>query len=241
MKTVEMRNNGRFISHHGNGVDVYYDSRHRIIKSRVAGGLLGDARDGANAGGRMASADVGNLRPRRTAHGDRIPGGTNHANNRLFHRALRRGLVRRCRARTGKGGGRRLMTSDEYYAGEFTDDFLGALADAGDFLNEEEGVYDQLSDAQLERMAAYGDRLNDLEQFRRWMNKPPYWKGEARAARSEATASASGVPALRDDCGALADTRHAHPASLCRRAYWRAAPMRNICARLRRVLSWMST
>jgi hypothetical protein len=40
MKTVEMRNNGRFISHHGNGVDVYYDSRHRIIKSRVAGGCL---------------------------------------------------------------------------------------------------------------------------------------------------------------------------------------------------------
>jgi hypothetical protein len=57
------------------------------------------------------------------------------------------------------------MTSDEYYAGEFTDDVLDALADAGDFLNEEEGVYDKFTDAQIDRMADYGDRLLTLKQL----------------------------------------------------------------------------
>jgi len=38
MNTIEMRNDGRFISHHGNGVDVYFDSRHKIIKSHMEGG-----------------------------------------------------------------------------------------------------------------------------------------------------------------------------------------------------------
>lgn len=40
MSTIELGNNGRFISHHGSGVDIYYDSRHRIIRSRVEGGCL---------------------------------------------------------------------------------------------------------------------------------------------------------------------------------------------------------
>ena len=39
-KAIEMRKHGRFISHHLSGIDVYYDSRHKIIKSRVAGGCL---------------------------------------------------------------------------------------------------------------------------------------------------------------------------------------------------------
>jgi len=38
MNTIEMRNDGRFISHHGNGVDVYFESRHKIIKSHMEGG-----------------------------------------------------------------------------------------------------------------------------------------------------------------------------------------------------------
>jgi hypothetical protein len=66
------------------------------------------------------------------------------------------------------------MTSDEYYAGEFTDDFLGALADARDFLNDEQGVYDQLRNAQIYRMADYGDRLINVENFKRLLNKPPF-------------------------------------------------------------------
>ena len=37
---IEIISGGRFISHHASGVDVYYDSRHRIIRSRVEGGCL---------------------------------------------------------------------------------------------------------------------------------------------------------------------------------------------------------
>jgi len=33
-----MKSNGRLIGHHGNCVDVYFDSWHKIIKSRVEGG-----------------------------------------------------------------------------------------------------------------------------------------------------------------------------------------------------------
>ena len=39
---IEIISAGRFISHHASGVDVYYDSRHRIIKSRVEGGGLAE-------------------------------------------------------------------------------------------------------------------------------------------------------------------------------------------------------
>jgi hypothetical protein len=40
LKTIEMRKDGRFISYHSSGVNVYYDSGHKIIKFRVAGGCL---------------------------------------------------------------------------------------------------------------------------------------------------------------------------------------------------------
>jgi hypothetical protein len=38
MKGVTMLNNGRFISDHGPGTTCYYDSRHKLIKTRLSGG-----------------------------------------------------------------------------------------------------------------------------------------------------------------------------------------------------------
>jgi len=39
---IEILSGGRFVSHHASGVDVYHDSRHRIIRSRVEGGCLAE-------------------------------------------------------------------------------------------------------------------------------------------------------------------------------------------------------
>ena len=38
MKAVTMLNNGRFISDHGSGTTCYYDSRHKLTKTRLSGG-----------------------------------------------------------------------------------------------------------------------------------------------------------------------------------------------------------
>ena len=38
MKAVTMLNNGRFISDHGSGTTCYYDSRHKLIRTRLSGG-----------------------------------------------------------------------------------------------------------------------------------------------------------------------------------------------------------
>ena len=38
MKAVTMLNNGRFISDHGSGTTCYYDSRHKLIKTRLSDG-----------------------------------------------------------------------------------------------------------------------------------------------------------------------------------------------------------
>jgi hypothetical protein len=38
MKAVTMLNNGRFISDHGSGTTCYYDSRHKVIRTRLSGG-----------------------------------------------------------------------------------------------------------------------------------------------------------------------------------------------------------
>ena len=37
---ITMMLGGRFISRHPQGVTVYHDSRHRVIKSRVEGGTM---------------------------------------------------------------------------------------------------------------------------------------------------------------------------------------------------------
>ena len=38
MKAVTMLNNGRFISDHGSGTNSYYDSRHKLLRTRLSGG-----------------------------------------------------------------------------------------------------------------------------------------------------------------------------------------------------------
>ena len=38
MKAVTLLNNGRFISDHGSGTTCYYDSRHKLIRTRLSGG-----------------------------------------------------------------------------------------------------------------------------------------------------------------------------------------------------------
>ena len=38
MKTVTILNNGRFISDHGSGTSCYYDSMHKLIRTRLSGG-----------------------------------------------------------------------------------------------------------------------------------------------------------------------------------------------------------
>ena len=38
MKAVTILNNGRFISVHGSGTTCYYDSRHKLIRTRLSGG-----------------------------------------------------------------------------------------------------------------------------------------------------------------------------------------------------------
>ena len=63
-----------------------------------------------------------------------------------------------------------------YYAGEYSDAELHAIADAGEFHLDKDGFVIQLTDAQLDRLADHGQRLLDVEYFKRWMNKPPFWK-----------------------------------------------------------------
>ena len=68
------------------------------------------------------------------------------------------------------------MNESEYYADEFADAELHAMADAGELHLDKDGFVIQLSDAQLDRLADHGQRLLDVEYFKRWMNKPPFWK-----------------------------------------------------------------
>jgi hypothetical protein len=42
MNVIKMMSGGRFVSHHGTACDVYFDSRHKIIKSRMEDGAYGE-------------------------------------------------------------------------------------------------------------------------------------------------------------------------------------------------------
>ena len=42
MKTIDRLPNGRFVSHHDGGATVYYDSRHKIVQSKLEGGFVGE-------------------------------------------------------------------------------------------------------------------------------------------------------------------------------------------------------
>jgi hypothetical protein len=51
------------------------------------------------------------------------------------------------------------MNESEYYAGEFTDDDLNALANAGDTYLDESGFYEMLTQQELWRMEKTGETL----------------------------------------------------------------------------------
>ena len=51
------------------------------------------------------------------------------------------------------------MNESEYYAGEFTDDDLNALANAGGTYLDESGFYEMLTQKELWRMEKTGETL----------------------------------------------------------------------------------
>ena len=51
------------------------------------------------------------------------------------------------------------MNESEYYAGEFTDDDLNALANVGESYLEESGFYEMLTQEELGRMDKTGETL----------------------------------------------------------------------------------
>jgi len=61
------------------------------------------------------------------------------------------------------------MSEEEYLAGEFSDDFLNAQADAGLYRLDEEGYLDMPSDEWLNQQTNQGF-------LRLRMEEPPFWK-----------------------------------------------------------------
>ena len=55
------------------------------------------------------------------------------------------------------------MTEEEYYASEFTDEFLRAQADAGDFLNEEQGYNCMPTHEEIRKIVAEGNEIINPE------------------------------------------------------------------------------
>jgi len=49
------------------------------------------------------------------------------------------------------------MTEEEYFASDFSDDELEAVADSGEYFLDEEGFNDQMTDKQIDRLADQGD------------------------------------------------------------------------------------
>ena len=51
------------------------------------------------------------------------------------------------------------MSSEEYYASEFSDDYLDAQADAGDYFLGESGFYFRLNSAEVSKLVQEGKIL----------------------------------------------------------------------------------
>ena len=51
------------------------------------------------------------------------------------------------------------MSSEEYYASEFSDDYLDAQADAGDYFLDESGFYFGLNSAEVSELVQEGKIL----------------------------------------------------------------------------------
>ena len=57
------------------------------------------------------------------------------------------------------------MNESEYYAGEFSDTDLNALADAGEFYLDESGFFLMPTQKEMEQLAEMGDRLLFMSWF----------------------------------------------------------------------------
>jgi hypothetical protein len=53
----------------------------------------------------------------------------------------------------------KLMSSEEYYAAEFSDEYLDAQADAGDYFLDESGFYFRLNSAEVSELVREGEVL----------------------------------------------------------------------------------
>jgi hypothetical protein len=51
------------------------------------------------------------------------------------------------------------MSSEEYYASEFSDDYLHAQVDAGDYFLDESGFYFRLNSAEVSELVQEGELL----------------------------------------------------------------------------------
>ena len=51
------------------------------------------------------------------------------------------------------------MSSEEYYASEFSDDYLDAQADAGDYFLDESGFYFRFNSAEVSELVQEGEIL----------------------------------------------------------------------------------
>ena len=58
------------------------------------------------------------------------------------------------------------MSSEEYYAAEFSDDYLNAQAGAGDYFLDESGFYFRLNSAEVSELVREGELLLLCDKLR---------------------------------------------------------------------------
>ena len=58
------------------------------------------------------------------------------------------------------------MNESEYYAGQFTDTDLNALADAGEFYLDKSGFFFMLTQKEMHELAEMGNTLLFIDSFR---------------------------------------------------------------------------
>jgi hypothetical protein len=58
------------------------------------------------------------------------------------------------------------MNESEYYAAEFTNADLNALADAGEYYLDESGFFSMLTQKEMQKLAEMGDTLLFMDWFK---------------------------------------------------------------------------
>ena len=59
------------------------------------------------------------------------------------------------------------MSESEYYAGEFSDDTLDALAEAGEFYLDESGFYAMPTLEEMRKLAKMGETLLFIKKYKK--------------------------------------------------------------------------